>query len=160
MSTEGDAPPEAELDAIRHEEDRIPVLEAREKELVALAQRVQADFENHRRRSRDEVAAAAGRGKEALLRALLPSLDNLERALSHSEDAGLKAVSRQLQDAFAAQGIVVISPLGEAFDARAHEAVATMPQEDVKSGTVLQVAEAGYLLDGRVLRPARVIVAE
>lgn len=160
MSTEGDAPPEAELDAIRHEEDRIALLEARERELVALAQRVQADFENHRRRSRDEVAAAAGRGKESLLRALLPSIDNLERALAHSADPGLKAVARQLQEAFAGQGIVVVSPLGEAFDARVHEAIATQPAEGVKSGMVIQVAEAGYLLDGRVLRPARVVVAE
>lgn len=134
--------------------------EARERELVDRLARLQADFENHRRRSREDVAQAAGRGKETLLKALLPVLDNLDRALAHTEDAGLRMIARQLQDTLTASGVVVLDPSGEAFDAKLHEAVAQEAREGAKAGTVLRVAEKGYALEGRVLRPARVIVAK
>lgn len=138
---------------------RVAQLETRERELVERLARLQADFENFRRRSRIEVGDAAGRGKEQLLKALLPSLDNLDRALAHTDDAGLKAVARGLRDALAAQGIAVLDPAGEAFDAKMHEAIASEAREGTKSGTVLAVVEKGYALEGRVVRPARVIVA-
>lgn len=143
----------AELDAKQAE------WEARERELVDRLARLQADFENHRRRSREDVAQAAGRGKEAFLKLLLPVLDNLDRALAHTEDAGLRMISRQLHDTLAASGVVVVDPAGEAFDAKLHEAVAQETRDDAKPGTVLLVAEKGYVMDGRVLRPARVVVA-
>ncbi|MEA3198953.1 MAG: molecular chaperone GrpE [Thermoplasmata archaeon] len=158
--------PEESLEPAReqaHEPDgmmaRLEALAAREKELLDRLARMQADFENFRRRSRLEVGEAAGRGKEALLKALLPSLDNLDRALAHTEDPGLKAVARGLAGALAAQGIVVLDPAGEAFDAKLHEAIATEAREGAKPGAVLRVAEKGYQIDGRVVRPARVVVA-
>ena len=138
---------------------RLAALETREKELLDRLARLQADFENFRRRSREESAAATNRGKEGLLKALLPTLDNLDRALSHLEDAGLRMIARQLADALASQGIAAIDPAGQAFDARLHEAVAEEEKEGAKAGTVLTVLEKGYALDGRVLRPARVVVA-
>lgn len=161
-----DDDPEAGLEPTReqaHEEtglpSRVAALEARERELLDRLARLQADFENFRRRSREDLAASAGRGKEALLKALLPSLDNLDRALSHTEDAGLKAVARGLRDALAAQGILVLDPLGEAFDAKLHEAVAQEAREGAKPGSVVAVLEKGYALEGRVVRPARVVVS-
>lgn len=138
---------------------RVAELEAREKELVDRLARLQADFENFRRRSREDVAAASGRGKESFLKALLPVLDNLDRALAFSEDEGLRLLSRQLRQTLDSQGIVVLDPQGEAFDAKLHEAIAQQSAEGVKSGQILAVAEKGYSLEGRVLRPARVIVA-
>lgn len=138
---------------------RAQALEGREKELVDRLARLQADFDNYRRRSRDELAQAAGRGKESFLKALLPVLDNLDRALAHTEDAGLRMIARQLQDTLASQGITVLDPQGEAFDAKLHEAIAQQAKEGAKPGTVLHVAEKGYAMDGRVLRPARVVVA-
>jgi molecular chaperone GrpE len=138
---------------------RVAALEARERELLDRLARMQADFENFRRRSRLEVGDAAGRGKEALLKALLPALDNLDRALAHTEDAGLRAVARQLAEALAQQGIQTLDPAGEAFDARLHEAVAREAREGAKPGAVVAVLEKGYALEGRVLRPARVVVA-
>lgn len=139
--------------------DKLAALEAREKELVDRLARLQADFENFRRRSREESAQAAGRGKEAFVRALLPVLDNLDRALAHADDEGLQLLARQLHDALVAQGVAVLDPQGDAFDAKLHEAIAQEAREGAKPGTILVVAEKGYVLDGRVLRPARVVVA-
>jgi molecular chaperone GrpE len=139
---------------------RVAELEARERDLVDRLQRLAADFENHRRRAREEGTAAAARGKEQLLRALLPALDSLDRALAHASDEGLKLLARQLQDALASQGVRAVRPEGEAFDARRHEAVAEEAREGAKPATVLAVLDAGYELDGKVVRPARVVVAK
>lgn len=139
--------------------DRVAALEAREKDLLDRLARMQADFENFRRRAREESAASKARGKEDLLRELLPLLDNLDRALAHGADEGLRLLSRQLHDALRAQGVTVLAPEGEAFDAKLHEAISQEARDGAKAGTVLVVAEKGYLLDGRVLRPARVVVA-
>ena len=134
-------------------------LAAREKELVEKLARLQADFDNYRRRTREDMAQATARGKTESVKALLPVLDNLDRALAHAQDEGLKLLARQLQSALAAQGLLVLEPLGEAFDAKVHEAIASEAREDAKAGTVLTVVEKGYALDGKLLRPARVIVA-
>lgn len=153
-------PPEAAKDAAADEaQARVQALEAREKELLDRLARLQADFENFRRRSREEAAQAASRGKESFLRALLPTLDNLDRALAHADDAGLRMISRQLSDALASQGLAAVDPAGHAFDARLHEAVAEEAKEGAKPGTVVAVLEKGWMLEGRVLRPARVVVA-
>ena len=132
---------------------------AREKELTERLARALADFDNFRRRARDESAAATVRGKEHLLKALLPALDNLDRALTHSDDEGLRMIARALASTLAEQGVVIVAPEGDAFDARLHEAIAQEARDDAKSGTVVTVVEKGYLLDGRVVRPARVVVA-
>jgi molecular chaperone GrpE len=132
---------------------------ARETELTDQYKRLAADFDNFRRRSRDEVAAAAGKGKEQLLKALLPVLDNLDLALQHTEDQGLRLLARSFHDALAGQGVELLTPEGEAFDAKLHEAIGQEEREGVKSGTVVTVAQKGYAFEGRVLRPARVIVA-
>lgn len=155
--------PEETLDPAREAERALEELRARmqqrEAELVDRLARLQADFDNFRRRSREEAAQASGRGKEALLKALLPTLDNLDRALAHTEDPGLKAILRALRESLVAQGIQVIDPAGEGFDAKLHEAIATESREGAKPGSVLAVVEKGYVLDGRVVRPARVVVA-
>jgi molecular chaperone GrpE len=177
MSNPGENPihpavegPETPLEDVRHEahqdgdamraiEAKLLVLEAREKEVLERLARLQADFDNFRRRTREDATQASGRGKETFLKALLPVLDNLERALAHAKDEGLVLLQRQLLETLRAQGITVLFPEGEAFDAKHHEAIAQENRDGVKPGTVLHVAEKGYALEGRVLRPARVIVA-
>lgn len=158
--------PEETLEPVReqaHEEtglvQRIEALEAREKELLDRLARLQADFDNFRRRSREDAAQASARGKLDFVKSVVPFLDNLDRALGHANDEGLQLLARQLQGALTAQGLVLVSPEGEAFDAKLHEALGTEAREGVKSGTVVAVVEKGYMLDGRILRPARVIVA-
>lgn len=132
----------------------------REAELVERLKRLQADFENFRRRSREDAALSAARGKEAFVREMLPVIDNLARAIRHAKDDGLRLIARQLDDALKSQGVEIVDPKGETFDAARHEAIARTPSEEAVDGIVLDVAERGYLVDGRLLRPARVVVAE
>lgn len=146
-----------ELAAMRREVEQAL---GREGALLEKYQRLAADFDNFRRRAREENTASTARGRDQFLQALLPVLDNLELALQHTDDQGLKLLARQLQDTLVSQGVQVLNPEGEAFDAKQHEAIGQEAREGVKSGTVVTVAQKGYATqEGRVLRPARVIVA-
>lgn len=132
----------------------------REVELTERLQRLQADFDNFRRRSQEQVTQAASRGKEDLLNALLPVLDNLDQAMRHVEDDGLRLVGRQLQETLGQQGITLVEPAaGDAFDASRHEAIAEEAAEGIDAGHVVKVFQRGFVVGGRVMRPARVVVA-
>jgi molecular chaperone GrpE len=142
---------------------------------LELAKRTQADFENYRKRMARENAAAAERGAVRLAKELLPAIDHLELALKaaaeHTQpDAGegggedlvkgFAMVAEELAAALAKVGIQGYSPQGEPFDPNEHEAMAQQPSEDAESGTVLEVYQRGYRVNGAVLRPARVVVAQ
>jgi molecular chaperone GrpE len=144
------------------------VAKARERdEYLALAQRTQADFENFRKRAARDTAAASDRGMSKLAKELLPALDHLELALraveghEGAEDVvkGFRLVHEELIGALGRVGIQPFSPQGEAFDPNEHEAMASQPSEQAESGTVIEVYQRGYRLNGQVLRPARVVVA-
>jgi len=131
---------------------------------LELAKRTQADFENYRKRMARENAAAAERGAARLAKELLPALDHLELALKaasgHEEMVrGFAMVRDELTTALGKAGIQPFSPQGEPFDPNEHEAMAQQPSDEVEAGTVLQVYQQGYRLNGQVLRPARVVVA-
>jgi len=136
---------------------------------LELAQRTQADFENYRKRAAKELAHAEARGVGRLAKELLPALDNFERALAAAEaeeadaehhlTAGIRLVLSELQGALARAGIEAYAPQGERFDPALHEAMAQQPVEGAEPGTVVEVYQQGYRLDGVVLRPARVVVA-
>jgi molecular chaperone GrpE len=132
---------------------------------LALAQRTQADFDNFRKRMARENAAAQDRGVAKVAKELLPALDHLEHALKAAEGhedvvKGFAMVSGEITAALARAGIEAFSPQGEPFDPNEHEAMAAQPAEGVESGTVIEVYQQGYRLNGAVLRPARVVVAE
>ena len=143
---------------------------------LQLAKRTQADFENYRKRMARENAAAQDRGVAKVAKELLPALDHLEHALkaaathptSSSDPAaghedvvkGFVLVRDEIVAALGRAGIQAFSPQGEPFDPNEHEAMTTQPSEDAESGTVLEVYQQGYRLNGAVLRPARVVVAE
>lgn len=134
-----------------------------------LAQRTKADFENFRKRMTRDLQAAEARGTARLAKELLPALDNLERALAAGEageaDAerhmteGFRLVQSELGAALNRTGIEGFVPRGELFDPSEHEAVAQHPVEGTAAGTIVEVLQAGYRLNGAILRPARVIVA-
>ncbi len=131
---------------------------------LALAQRTKADFENYRKRMARENAAAVDRGMAKLAKELLPALDHLELALKAAEGhedvvKGFAMVGGELQAALARVGIQAFSPHGEVFDPNEHEAMTTLPTEGVEPGTVVEVYQSGYRINGAVLRPARVVVA-
>lgn len=147
--------------------DRVAELEAELAQLNATYRRLAADFENYRRRKGQESEELARYGAAALLQALLPALDNLDRATSHiPEDAadglaeGLRLTVKQLEEALGSQGIHRIASVGEPFDPRLHNAVLTVPAAGAEPGTVVAVLAPGYLIHDRVVRPAQVSVAE
>jgi molecular chaperone GrpE len=132
---------------------------------LALAQRTQADFDNFRKRMARENAQAVDRGVAKLAKELLPALDHLELSLKAAEGhedvvKGFALVREEFFNALAKVGIQPFSPAGEPFDPNEHEAMASQPSEDAESGTVIEVYQQGYRLNGAVLRPARVVVAQ
>jgi molecular chaperone GrpE len=153
---DADAPPASERAIAEVEDERDKYL--------ALAQRTQADFENYRKRMARENAAAKDRGVASVAKELLPALDHLEHALKAVEGhedvlKGFALVRDEIVAALARAGIESFSPQGEPFDPNEHEAMASQPSEEAESGTVIEVYQQGYRLNGAVLRPARVVVA-
>jgi molecular chaperone GrpE len=149
----------------------VAALSAKAEEYLGLAQRTKADFENYRKRAMREATLAQERGAIKLAKALLPAIDNLDRALAHAEDvaeaengagafvSGVETVRSDLMAALGNVGIEGYSPQGQPFDPQYHEAVAQQPVEGVQAGTVVEVYQRGYRLGEHVLRPARVVVA-
>ncbi|MBA2461817.1 MAG: nucleotide exchange factor GrpE, partial [Actinobacteria bacterium] len=128
--------------------------------------RLAADFDNYRKRVAREHAELSRRANERLLNELLPVLDDLERALEaaaeHEEaklEEGVRLVHRSLLGLVERHGLKEIDTDG-VFDPHVHEALLAQPGEGAEEGSVLQVLQKGYTLGDRVLRPARVIVAE
>ena len=146
--------------------DPVATLEAERDEYLALAQRVQADFENYRKRAVRDQERLVAHAHERLVRELLPILDDLERALGAAEQheeakliEGVKLVEKSLRSALAKEGLVEIATDGP-FDPHVHEALLTQPRAGAEPGSVLEVVQRGYRVGDRVVRPARVIVAE
>jgi molecular chaperone GrpE len=129
-------------------------------------QRLAADFENYKRRTRQELADRTQYANEELLRKLLPILDNLRRALDHAPEAidrnwfdGLRLIVRQFEDTLQAQGVSPIPAVGEKFDPSKHEAIAREETDEHEEGTIVEEMQPGYRLHERVLRPTLVKVA-
>lgn len=124
--------------------------------------RLQADFDNFRKRSRQERLDLVNMANAALILSLLPVLDNLERALSAfsspGEREGVQLIHRQLLEALAAAGLTPIEALGADFDPQLHEAVLQSEAGPEQKGKVLGEAQKGYLLNGKLLRPSMVQV--
>jgi molecular chaperone GrpE len=160
---------------LEHDLEELAARAGKADEYLELAQRTKADFENYRRRSAREAAAAQQRGVVKLAQELLPAVDDLDRAVAAAqvvpgseEDqdgagtlvSGIKLVHAGVIAALARVGIEPYSPLGERFDPQHHEAVAQQPVQGADPGTIVEVYQRGYRLhDGSVLRPARVVVA-
>lgn len=130
--------------------------------------RLRAEFENFRRRTRSEVDAIKARAAEDLVTALLPVIDNLERATDSARKTegapkalvdGVDMVLRQLLAELAAVGVARIEALGRPFDPNVHEAVAYEEHDDHPDGHVIEVFQTGYSLNEKVLRPSMVKVA-
>jgi molecular chaperone GrpE len=130
--------------------------------------RLQADFDNYRKRTLREQTARAASASQALVSRLLPVLDNFELAVSHAEQSrdfdgmlkGVEMVFGELREVLQGEGLVKIEAEGKPFDPERHEAVVAVEQEGAEPGTVVDVVRNGYELRGRVLRPAMVKVAK
>ena len=146
-----------------------PALQAAREEAQATFgryQRLAADFENYKRRTRQDLADRSQYANEELLRKLLPILDNFRRALEHAPAdidrnwyEGIKMVARQFEDVLQSQGVSAITAVGERFDPAQHEAIAREETDEHEEGTIVEEMQPGYRLHNRVLRPTLVKVA-
>lgn len=127
-----------------------------------------AEFDNYRKRVAREKEAIVSFGNERILLAILPFLDNLERAISQSHAignaeallSGVQMTYEQVLGELRKFGLEQISAVGEPFDPNLHEAIARVAWEGKSEGTVLAESRKGYLLNGRLIRPAQVTVAQ
>jgi molecular chaperone GrpE len=131
------------------------------------AQRLQAEFDNYRKRVARDSEDAAKRAGQRVIAEILPALDNLERAIAHVEAGGdgaqlvggVRMVIQQVLDVFGKEGVERIVAVGEQFDPAEHQAVGQAERTDVPEGTVVESYQHGYRMHGRVLRPATVVVS-
>jgi molecular chaperone GrpE len=141
-----------ELEAARRERD----------EFLDALRRLKAEFENSRKRQEREQVRILETASERLVVELLPVLDNLDRALEAEGDIreGVRATRDQLADVLGREGLLAVASDGQPFDPNVHEAVMGQPSEEHEEGTILQTFERGYLLNGKPIRPAKVVVAK
>jgi molecular chaperone GrpE len=131
--------------------------------------RSQAEAQNARRRSEQDVEKAHKFGQEKIVNDLLPVVDNLERALATIDATndsfaaiaeGIQLTYKSFIDALARHQVIVVNPNGEPFDPNLHQAVSAVPNPDVEPNTVINVFQKGYTLHGRLVRPAMVVVSK
>ena len=134
--------------------------------------RTLAEMQNLRKRSERDVENAHKFGREKLINALLPVLDNLDRAIDAVGDGatednealkalveGVELTRKSSLDALKQFGVELLEPYGEPFDPQFHEAMTMVPSPTAEPNTVLDVLQKGYTLNGRLLRAAMVVVA-
>jgi molecular chaperone GrpE len=144
-----------EIEGLRRERD-----ELREQVL-----RKRAEFENYRKRVERDRQQAGTDAAAAILKGLVPTMDNLDRALeSAAKDdplrEGVELTRRELLAFMEAQGVEIHEPVGQPFDPEAHQALSHEPSAGFADGTVVEVFRKGYSYKGRLLRPALVKVAK
>ncbi|MFJ7746238.1 nucleotide exchange factor GrpE [Peribacillus sp. NPDC097295] len=164
--TEEETP--VEKDELQVAQEKIQELEAKIEEMDNRYLRLQADFDNSRRRAKLDMEAAQKYRVQSIAGNLVEALDNLERATKIEADneqtksllQGLEMVHKGIVDALSKEGIEPISSVGEEFDPHLHQAVMQVQDENFGSNIVVEEFQKGYLLKDRVIRPAMVKVNE
>lgn len=168
-----------EQEEIINQEEPVQAEEAQEEQKDELAQqkaladdyynrllRMQADFENFKRRARQEKEEFYKYASESLMLQLLPVVDNFERALAAGGDdaknllAGIQMIERQLKEVLQREGLQAIESVGQEFDPNLHEAVMQVESDDYPANTCVEELQKGYRLKDKVIRPAMVKVAQ
>lgn len=135
-------------------------------ELFEKLQRVSADYANYQKRAPKQIADTVAYEKERIIKSLLPALDNLEHTLQNSKSVenidaliqGIRIIYDQMLDILKSHGVEPIKALGETFDPALHEAMMQKTEPEKENNIVLQEFQKGYKLNGRVIRPVKVIV--
>lgn len=163
-AVDGEAP---EIDAAVAAAEELDAARREAADWKARAYRATADLENVRRRFQKEREELRRFAVEGLLKDMLPIVDNLERAVQHAEQNGqeglvdgVKMVLRQFQQTLAGKGAETFEALGQPFDPQLHEAMTEMPTTEYAPGHVASVFQRGWKLNGRLVRPAMVVVAK
>lgn len=136
----------------------------RAEEIDNFVKRLQADFDNYKRRTNESAKHLKEDGIVAVIEKIVPALDVIQKALSMIADAkiadGVKMIYRQLSDMLIGFGVTEIPSLGEQFDPNFHNAISTVAADKVKkANTIVEVYQSGYQLGDRVIRHSSVIVA-
>ena len=154
----GGKPQNADNDGTKPED---PDLQAQLAERTADLQRLQAEYANYRKRVDRDRAAVREQAVAGTLAGLLPALDAIDQAREHGElSGGFKSVADSLQSAMGRLGLVTYGEKGDAFDPKIHEALTHSYSSDVAEDTCVEILQPGYKVGDRILRPARVAVAE
>ena len=124
--------------------------------------RLKAEFENWRKRQERERSRVLSMASERLVQELLPVLDNLDRALEAGGDIreGVQATRDQLAEVLGDEGLLPVASDGQPFDPNVHEAVMSLLSEEHEEGTIIQTFQRGYLLNGKPIRTAKVVVSK
>ncbi len=153
--------PVADQPAEAPEDPALAEARARVAALTDDLQRLQAEYVNYKRRVDRDRELVKENATFSVLSALMPVLDDLDRAREHGElEGGFKAIADSLERVVAAQGLVKFGSPGDAFDPRFHEALMHAHSPDVTTTTCQNIVTAGYLIGERVVRPARVTVVD
>jgi molecular chaperone GrpE len=146
--------------------DELEKLAAEKSDLKNTLIRLQADFDNYRKRTDRERHQERHRGAEIIVESLLPVLDGFDRAISSHRDAahneyreGFQLIRKQMLDALSKHGLQKVEALGKPFDPHFHHAIERVDTDEYPDDTVLEELQAGYTFHGKVLRPAMVRVA-
>ena len=153
----------SELEELR---DRIDNLQREKDELFAKLQRVSADYANFQKRTPKQIADTICYEKEKIIKTLLPALDNFERTLQNARSAenvdvllkGIQIIYDQMLDILKSHNVEQIKALGEPFDPTLHEAMMQKTEPEQQENIVLEEFQKGYKLNGRVIRPSKVVV--
>lgn len=154
-----------EVEVGTNNQDEITKLQQEKDELYERLLRLQAEFDNFKKRSVKEREAERKYKAMDLASELLPAIDNFERALQVEETEankglleGISMVYRQLLDGLKSQGVEVIEAVGKEFDPNVHQAVMQVEDENAESNVVVEELQKGYMIKDRVIRPAMVKV--
>ena len=142
--------------------EELEIIRAERDEYLDALRRARAEFENFRKRQERDRARLLELASEKLVAELLPVLDNLERALEAGGDirGGVQATRDQLARLLESEGLTLVSSEGEHFDPNIHEAVMGQPSEEHEEGAIIQTFQRGYMLNGKLIRAAKVVVAQ
>jgi molecular chaperone GrpE len=122
--------------------------------------RLYSEYENYRKRTNQEKADLLINGSREMMKAILPVIDDFERALAATEDEGVQLIYNKMMKILEQKGLKAMEVKGEKFDENLHEAITRIPApEESQKGLVMDVVEKGYYLNDKVLRYAKVVVA-
>ncbi|MHC4103301.1 MAG: nucleotide exchange factor GrpE [Planctomycetota bacterium] len=146
--------------------NKINDLQKEKDELFAQLQRVSADYDNFQKRTAKQVADTLSYEKERIIKTILPALDNFEHSLQNANSAettdvllqGIQIIYDQMLDILKSHNVEQIKALGEMFDPALHEAIMQKTELEQEENIVLEEFQRGYTLNGRVIRPSKVIV--
>lgn len=151
---------EPQQEAEATETDKVQEMGEKLAELNDKYLRLYSEYENYRKRTNLEKADLLINGSREMMKAILPVIDDFERALAATEDEGVKLIYNKMLKILEQKGLRAMEVKGEKFDENLHEAITRIPAtEEAMKGTVVDVVEKGYYLNDKVLRYAKVVVA-